>query len=98
MRFLERLPRGDYFILDEELGGALLGAADGGKQAGHLLAGDQTQGAAGRAGEDGPVGILLFANLARIFKNEYGARFHLFGNPLVDNTQFTDHHASGLRL
>ena len=54
--------------------------------------------AARRAGEHGPIGVFFFAHFARIFEHEHRARFHLLGNPLADNAQFTDHHASRLAL
>ena len=44
----ERLSAYDLAIVDEELCGALIGAADYGQQSGELLARDQAQGAAFR--------------------------------------------------
>ena len=57
-------------------------------------AGDQAQRAARWAGQYRPIGIFFLSYLARIFQDEYGSGFHLFGNPLVENAQFADHHAS----
>src|SRR5208337_1511652 len=96
--WLERLARGDDFISDKELSRAFVRTTDGGKQPSDLLARDKAKRAARRAGENGPIGIFLFADLAGVLEYENGARFHLFGNPLVDDAQFADHLASGSSL
>jgi len=67
------------------------GAADHGQQAADLFARDQAELPASRTGEDGPVGIVGFAHLAGVFQHENGSRLHLFGDPLAEDTEFSDH-------
>src|ERR1019366_6500525 len=88
---LTRLALHDLFIADEELGGALLGTANDRQQARDLLAGDQPELSAFRARQNSPIGVLLFAHVACIFQHKDGSRLHLFGDPLAQDAQFSDH-------
>ena len=97
-RQLERFAGSDFLVLDKKLRGALGGAADGGQKASHLLAGDESERPAGRTGKHRPVRIFALPYFARIFQDEHGTGLHLFGNPLVDNAQFADHHCSPLSV
>jgi len=79
----ERLSTYHLTIVNEELRGALIGAADYGEQSGELLARNQAQSAAFRAGEHGPVGVIFFSDAAGVLQHEDGAGEHLFGDPLA---------------
>src|SRR5580692_1303984 len=79
----ERLSTDDLTVVDEELRGALVGAANYGQQPGELLARDQAQSAAFGTGKDGPVGVIFFPDAAGILQHEDGAGKHLFGDPLA---------------
>ena len=84
-------------VADEELRRAGFRSADDGNQAVNLFARDQAQHAAVGAGEHGPVGIFLFADLAGVFEHKDGAGLHLFRDPLVQNVEFSDHVSSACR-
>src|SRR6202035_4270757 len=73
---------------------ALRGPTDRRQKSRHLLARNQAQRAARRAGEHRPIGVFSLPHFARILQHEHGTGFHLLGNPFVDNAQLTDHHAS----
>ena len=79
----ERLSTHDLTIVDEELRGTPIGAADYRQQTGELFARDQAQSAAFGAGENRPVGIIFLADAAGIFQHENRAGEHLFGDPLT---------------
>jgi hypothetical protein len=79
----ERLSAYDLAVIDEELRGALVGAADYREQAGELLARNQAQSAAFRTGQHGPVGIVFFSDATGILQHENRAGKHLFGDPLA---------------
>src|ERR1700680_3626536 len=79
----ERLSAHDLTIVDEELRGTPIGAADYRQQSGKLFARDQAQGAAFGTGQHGPVGVVFFSDAASILQHEDGAGEHLFRNPLA---------------
>src|ERR1039458_9951024 len=88
---LTRLALHDLFIADEELGGALLGTANDRHQAGDLFAGDQPELPAFWARQNRPIRVFFFADLAGVFQHKDGSRLHLFGDPLAQDAQFSDH-------
>src|SRR6516162_3247786 len=90
----ERFTGVDVAIVDEELGGALFRSADDGQESGHLLTSDQAKGSARWAGQHRPVRIFLFADFTGVFQDENRARHHLFGNPLAQDADFSDHVSS----
>jgi len=79
----ERLSTYDLAIVDEELRGALIGAADYGQQSSQLLARNQSQGAAFGTGQHGPIRVIFFSDAAGVLQHEDGAGQHLFGDPLA---------------
>ena len=79
----ERFSAYDLAVVDEELRGALAGAADYRQQSGELLARDQAQRAAFGTGEHGPVGIIFFSDATGVLQHKDGAGDHLFRNPLA---------------
>src|SRR5271166_6885084 len=81
----------NLLVAYEELGRAGPRAANDGQQSADLFARHQSQLTARWARQDSPVGILLFAHLAGVLQNENGSRLHLFGDPLVQHAQFSDH-------
>src|SRR5579864_6170653 len=72
---------------NEELRGALVGAADDGHQTANLLARDEAKSGARRATEHGPVRIVLLAHFPCVFQHEQRARAHLFRDPLGKDVQ-----------
>src|ERR1700678_2597992 len=88
---LERFAHDYFAFTDEELGRTILRAADDRHQTIDLPARDQAQHTAGRAGQHGPIGIFLLADFAGVLENKNCSGLHLFGNPFVQNVQFSDH-------
>src|SRR5579862_758853 len=96
----ERFAHDDLAFVDEELGGTLARSADYGQKTGNLLAGNEPKRATFGAGQHGPVGIIFFPDLARIFQHEHCTWKHLLRYPFVQDVQFSNHVASsfGLRM
>src|SRR5438270_6323639 len=84
----------DVIVTDKELRRALVGAADHRQQARYLAPRDQPQRAAFRAGEHRPIGVVVVADVARIFQHEHCPRLHLLRDPLRQYIQFLDHDTS----
>src|ERR1700685_264350 len=79
----ERFSTHDLAVVNEELRGALTGAADYRQQSGELLARDQAQRAAFGTGKHGPVGVIFFPDATGVFQHEDRAGDHLFRDPLA---------------
>src|SRR6202142_1692506 len=90
----ERFSAHDLAIVDEKLRRTLIRTADYRQQAGELLARNQAQSAAFRTGEHGPVGVIVFSHTACILQHEDRAGKHLFGDPLAQDVEFSNHVAS----
>src|SRR5271155_1877213 len=88
---LERFTHDDFAFANEKLRGAVLRAADDWHQTVDLAPRNQAQHAAGWASEHGPVGVFLLADFTGVLEDEDCSGLHLFGNPFVQNVQFSDH-------
>ncbi len=77
----------DVFAFQPVLRGAGVTAADHRLLFAKLATGDQSHGAAARAGHDGDVGILRVTELGLVFKKENRAGVHFFGDPFFEKLQ-----------
>ncbi len=81
----------DLVLAEEELGGAVLRAANDRDQPRDLAPRDEPQRPARRARQHGPVGIVGFPDFARVLQHEHRAGDHVFRHPLAQDIQFSDH-------